>query len=314
MTARVDMLGRQPAPADRSAILRSHLRSARGRESSKPRRQRRRVAQGSIAQPLGPLQGDAGDQPRRRHRHACSRRSSNSSSSRSAPTVGAILLKEPDGDELAPKAVRWREAAGEDERMEISRTITDHVLNKGEGVITSDAPGRRPVRTRPVDPQPWHSRGHLRPRSRDGTRRSGVLYADVQRPAPGRDLVRERSRTDPSPASIRITFYADGCHRPPGRPGDREHHALRGQASRPSGSPPSARPSPPSRITSRTSSRGSAAVQLPDRHGPQRQGRRQIVRRGWGIVEKNQAKIYNLVMDMLSYSKDREPAARHRPT
>ena len=33
-----------------------------------------------------------------------------------------------------------------------------------------------------------------------------------------------------------------------------------------------------------------------------------IVRRGWGIVEKNQAKIYNLVMDMLSYSKDREPA------
>ena len=33
-----------------------------------------------------------------------------------------------------------------------------------------------------------------------------------------------------------------------------------------------------------------------------------IVRRGWGIVEKNQAKIYNLVMDMLSFSKDREPA------
>ena len=34
----------------------------------------------------------------------------------------------------------------------------------------------------------------------------------------------------------------------------------------------------------------------------------QIIRRGWGIVEKNQAKIYNLVMDMLSFSKDREPA------
>ena len=33
-----------------------------------------------------------------------------------------------------------------------------------------------------------------------------------------------------------------------------------------------------------------------------------VVRRGWTIVEKNQAKIYNLVMDMLSYSKDREPA------
>ncbi len=33
-----------------------------------------------------------------------------------------------------------------------------------------------------------------------------------------------------------------------------------------------------------------------------------IVRRGWTIVEKNQTKIYNMVMDMLSFSKDREPA------
>jgi signal transduction histidine kinase len=33
-----------------------------------------------------------------------------------------------------------------------------------------------------------------------------------------------------------------------------------------------------------------------------------IVRRGWKIVEKNQTKIYNMVMDMLSFSKDREPA------
>jgi signal transduction histidine kinase len=33
-----------------------------------------------------------------------------------------------------------------------------------------------------------------------------------------------------------------------------------------------------------------------------------VTRKGWGIVQKNQAKIYNLVMDMLSFSKDREPA------
>ena len=33
----------------------------------------------------------------------------------------------------------------------------------------------------------------------------------------------------------------------------------------------------------------------------------EIVRKGWNIVEKNQEKISNLVMDMLSYSKDREP-------
>ncbi|MEZ6065299.1 MAG: ATP-binding protein [Planctomycetaceae bacterium] len=32
-----------------------------------------------------------------------------------------------------------------------------------------------------------------------------------------------------------------------------------------------------------------------------------LVRRGWGIVERNQDRIFNLVMDMLSYSKDRPP-------
>jgi signal transduction histidine kinase len=34
----------------------------------------------------------------------------------------------------------------------------------------------------------------------------------------------------------------------------------------------------------------------------------QLLQRGWNIVEKNQGKIYDLVMDMLSYSKEREPA------
>lgn len=33
-----------------------------------------------------------------------------------------------------------------------------------------------------------------------------------------------------------------------------------------------------------------------------------LVRKGWGIVEKNQGKIYHLVMDMLTFSKERKPA------
>ncbi len=31
------------------------------------------------------------------------------------------------------------------------------------------------------------------------------------------------------------------------------------------------------------------------------------VRRGWGIVDRNQERISNLVMDMLTFSKEREP-------
>src|SRR5262249_8147461 len=33
-----------------------------------------------------------------------------------------------------------------------------------------------------------------------------------------------------------------------------------------------------------------------------------LVQKGWKIVQKNQGKIYHLVTDMLSYSKEREPA------
>jgi signal transduction histidine kinase len=34
----------------------------------------------------------------------------------------------------------------------------------------------------------------------------------------------------------------------------------------------------------------------------------ELVRKGWHVVEKNQTKIYNLVMDMLTFSKERKPA------
>ena len=33
----------------------------------------------------------------------------------------------------------------------------------------------------------------------------------------------------------------------------------------------------------------------------------ELIRQGWGIVERNQTRIYDLVMDMLNYSKDRVP-------
>src|SRR5262249_41771036 len=33
-----------------------------------------------------------------------------------------------------------------------------------------------------------------------------------------------------------------------------------------------------------------------------------LVQQGWKIVEKNQGKIYDMVMEMLSFSKEREPA------
>lgn len=37
------------------------------------------------------------------------------------------------------------------------------------------------------------------------------------------------------------------------------------------------------------------------------QSSEEMVRQGWGIIERNQNRIYDLVMDMLSFSKDRVP-------
>ena len=47
--------------------------------------------------------------------------------------------------------------------------------------------------------------------------------------------------------------------------------------------------------------------QLPDRDGPDASTTKTWSRKGWKIVEKNQNKISALVMDMLTFSKEREP-------
>ena len=216
---------------------------------------------------------------------------------------GAILLKENDG-ELVPKAVRWRGEAETDERMSISRTIIDHVLGKGEGVITTDAPadarfgpaqsivnfGIREAVCVPVQ-------------GRHAT--LGVLYADVRAvPEVGisftsiKDGARSRLTKDHLMLMVAIGHQA----------GLAIENTMLYEAKL---------------QAERLAAVGQTIATLSHHIKNILQGIRggsylidmglndkddAIVRRGWGIVEKNQAKIYNLVMDMLSFSKDREPA------
>jgi len=216
---------------------------------------------------------------------------------------GAILLKGPDG-ELEPKAVRWRGSAGEHERMTISRTITDHVLGQGEGVITSDAPGDArfgPAQSivnlgiREAICVPVQGR-HIT---------LGVLYADV----------RAVSEVGVSFASIK-----DG----PRSRFTKDHLMLMVAIGHQAGLAIENTTLYEAKLQAeRLAAVGQTIATLSHHIKNILQGIRGgsylidmglndkddvIVRRGWGIVEKNQAKIYNLVMDMLSYSKDREPA------
>lgn len=215
---------------------------------------------------------------------------------------GAILLKDEAG-RLATKAARWRGPAEPDERMTISRSIVDHVLEQGQGVITSDAPGDKrfgPAQSivdfgiREAICVPVQGR-HVT---------LGVLYADIRAASSilgnfGQDAGgRSRFSQDHLMLMVAIghqaglaientVFYNDKIQA--------ERLAAVGQ-------------------TIATLSHHIKNILQGIRGGSYlidmglNEKDDAIVRRGWTIVEKNQTKIYNLVMDMLSFSKDREPA------
>jgi signal transduction histidine kinase len=212
---------------------------------------------------------------------------------------GAILLKDETGA-LVPRAVRWRHPAQPDERMTISQTITEYVLEKGEGVITTDAPAdsRFGTALSIVDYQireaicvPIQGRHTSR----------GVLYADVQAAIgsiPGKTGQRGRFTEDQLTLMAAIghqaglaientTLYNDKIQA--------ERLAAVGQTI--------ATLSHHIKNILQGIRGGSYLIDLGLKEKDE-----SIVRRGWTIVEKNQSKIYNLVMDMLSFSKDREPA------
>src|SRR4051812_40013163 len=215
---------------------------------------------------------------------------------------GAVLLKN-DAGNLVPKAVRWRGTADPDERMSISRTIVDHVLEQGQGVITSDASGDK--RFSPAQSiVDYGIREALCVPIQGRHVTLGVLYADTRAAsgylptATGKDGVKSRFSQDHLMLMVAIghqaglaientVFYNDKIQA--------ERLAAVGQ-------------------TIATLSHHIKNILQGIRGGSYlidmglNEKDDAIVRRGWTIVEKNQGKIYNLVMDMLSFSKDREPA------
>ena len=231
---------------------------------------------------------------------------------------GAILLKEAEPpvdsqtgsgevahprDELVPKAVRWRGGADEDERLTISKTITDHVLGKGEGVITLDAPGDVRFGTANSIVNYGIREAMCVPiQGRHAT--LGVLYVDVIAAqeddpfGPFRDRKKSRFTRDHLMLMVAIGHQAGLAI---------ENTMLHEAAVQ----------------AERLAAVGQTIATLSHHIKNILQGMRggsylvdlgleskddAIIRRGWGIVDKNQAKIYNLVMDMLSFSKDRQPA------
>jgi signal transduction histidine kinase len=215
---------------------------------------------------------------------------------------GAILLKDENG-QLVPKAVRWADTARPDERMTISRTIVEYVLEQGEGVITTDAPSDK--RFSPAQSiMDYQIREAICVPIQGRHTTLGVLYADIQagaafaRAAAGPRAPRTKFSQDQLMLMVAIghqaglaientQFYNDKIQA--------ERLAAVGQTI--------ATLSHHIKNILQGIRSGSYLIDLGLNEKDD-----SIVRRGWAIVEKNQTRIYNLVMDMLSFSKDREPA------
>lgn len=219
---------------------------------------------------------------------------------RSVPADRGCVVLTTETGELAPKAVRWRKASERQEMFQLSRTIVDHVLKERQGVLVSDAAhderfntGQSIVRfgIREVICVPMKGRHET----------LGVMYLDTQTTA--REIAKQKTALgkfteDQLALAIAVAHQAALAVEE-----TRYHHAML-QAER-------------------LAAIGQTIAALSHHIKNILQGLRsgneilkmgldekndKLIQQGWRVAEKNQSRIYDLVMDMLSYSKDRVPA------
>jgi two-component system NtrC family sensor kinase len=209
---------------------------------------------------------------------------------------GCIMLLDPESKQLRTKARRDRRV-GQTTSMAISRTILDYVLDRGEGVITSDAQdddrfsgGNSVVRTGVREAICVPMQG------RYGT--VGVIYVDTTIPLGDAIEQGQRQFTD---EHLKL-LIAIG-HQAALAVEDTTYYSAMVQSER-------------------LAAVGQTIATLSHHIKNILQGIRggsylvdmglenedlAVIRKGWEIVNRNQNKISSLVMDMLSFSKEREP-------
>ena len=209
---------------------------------------------------------------------------------------GCVMLLDPDSGQLKTKARRDRRSANVSS-MVISRTILDYVLDHGEGVLTSDAQdddrfssGHSVLRTGVREAICVPMRG------RYGT--VGIIYVDTTTPlADALGAGQRRFSDEHLKLMIAIGHQAALAVE------DTTYYSAMVQSER-------------------LAAVGHTIATLSHHIKNILQGIRGgsylvemglenedlgIVKKGWDIVSRNQNKISSLVMDMLSFSKEREP-------
>jgi signal transduction histidine kinase len=213
---------------------------------------------------------------------------------------GCFLLRHAETEELEARALRWRDETQRRGPLTVSRTIVDHVLLHRVGVLCTDASrderfstGQSIIRhgIREVICVPMKGRHET----------IGVLYLDTLIGHPGgaaRDTGTGKFTDDHLSLAIAVAHQAALAVE------ETRYHRAMLQAERLAaiGQTIAALSHHIKNILQGLRS-GSEIMKmgLKDKNDA-------LVQQGWRITEKNQAKIYDMVMDMLSYSKDRVPA------
>ena len=211
---------------------------------------------------------------------------------------GCVMLLNPQTKRLDPKVRHTRQEARADDRITISKTILDYVMERREGVLTSDAQQDTRWDTAASIVQAGiHEAICVPMQGRYGV--VGVIYIDTLTPA--EQLILQggatRFREDHLKLLIAIAHQAALAVE------DTRYYSAMVQAER-------------------LAAVGQTIATLSHHIKNILQGIRggsyliemglnehdeSIVSKGWKIVEKNQQKISALVMDMLTFSKEREP-------
>lgn len=213
---------------------------------------------------------------------------------------GCMLITDPHTGEILPQIYSSRDKKNSDSRMPVSHSIVDYVLNKKQGVRTSDAQhdqrfegGRSILQAgiREAMCVPMQGRHEL----------MGVIYVDTTISHPEM-LLKNGPTVNFSEDHLRLlvaigrqSALAIENYRFQNAMLKAERFAAMGQ-------------------TIATLSHHIKNILQGVRGGSYlidmglKKSEEDLVRKGWNIVEKNQNKIYHLVMDMLTFSTERKPA------
>ncbi len=217
---------------------------------------------------------------------------------------GCVMLKTADGHSFEPKAIRYRPGVDRQEQITISRTITDYVLKEQKGVLVTDA--LRDARFAPAESvQRFGIREALCVPMKGRHETVGVIYLDTQ--SPSKPVLGEDTPGKLTEDHL-LLAVAIGHQAALALEETRYYQAMV-QAERLAaiGTAVAAISHHVKNILQGLRSGGDLIKMGLD---DSKQG---LVRQGWNIVEKNQSRIFDLVLDMLSFSKDREPALEPTP-